>query len=465
MVRRSWAAVPIVFDGPLETIQEIWFFISRAGYAGTDHSVSANWLDRIRFLQFFGEQFFLQFAVAGALLAVAGFMLQWRVLGRRVATFLTVAFVMPSIALILLLGFDFSAFTKHIFHVYPLPAYAVGALWMGAGFAWLSDRRRLSSGLRAASATGVLALVLAFGAHANLFVDHGWIARQAQAVLRELPKDAIVFAKGDADLAPMAYYHLVENLRPDLTLYQPQGLVLGNRLFHPLRTDDQVALKKVREFIDQQTGPVTFTLWGPGGYPIRDRWLFSEIDRSQTDPKKTTVDIPEEARRFYEQELAGVRDRNAWVATIQNELRRRYAVLLARSLPRDAPPDARTQRDLEGLEQDFYGASGIAEGLMLNEKGYSAGAVAHFVQRMTELIPPDPGKEHLSRFFYIRGALRANLKDSRGAIDDFDAAFSLWPNPKNPAIDPLEDLYRTQKNDDALAALQERVSKLKQFKP
>src|SRR5438105_3025287 len=37
MVRRSWQGLPISFDGSLETIPEIWFFVSRAGYAGIDH--------------------------------------------------------------------------------------------------------------------------------------------------------------------------------------------------------------------------------------------------------------------------------------------------------------------------------------------------------------------------------------------------------------------------------------------
>src|SRR5258706_309172 len=48
MVPRSWMAWPISFDGPLESIQEIIFFVSRAGYAGVDHSVSAGWLDPVR---------------------------------------------------------------------------------------------------------------------------------------------------------------------------------------------------------------------------------------------------------------------------------------------------------------------------------------------------------------------------------------------------------------------------------
>lgn len=465
MVRRSWTALPISFDGPLETLPEIWFFVSRAGYAGIDHSVSAGWLDHLKFFAFLGEQLFVQFAVIGTLLAAAGCALQWRLLGRRVGAFLTVAFLMPSAVLLLLLGFDYSTVTKHIFHVYPLPAYAVGALWMGAGFAWLTERRALRRGSAAAAGAALLALILAVGSRENLLANHDWIARYAQAVLRTLPPDAIVFGKGDPDLAPMAYFHMIENWRPDITLYQAQGLVLGNRLFHPLRTDDETARRLVREFIAQQTAPVTFTLEIPNDYALRDRWLYLEIDRSSAEPGKATADIPKEAVRFFEEQLAGVNDSNAWVAFFQGEMRRRYAVLLARSLPRDRPPDPRTRRHLDGLEKDFYGALGIAEGLMLSEKGYSVGAVASFLDKARELTPSDVTKDHLARYFYLRGALRANLRDTPGAIEDFDTALSIWPNAGNSAIKPLEDLYRQSHNDGALKALQDRVASLKRLKP
>lgn len=133
MIARSWKALPISFYGPLESLPEIWFFLSRAGYAGVDDSVSAGWLDRIKFFQFLGGQLLVQFAVVGTLLAAAGFAVQVRAFGRRLAAFLTIAFLMSSAVLLLLLNFDYSSATKHVFHVYPLPAYAVGALWMGLG--------------------------------------------------------------------------------------------------------------------------------------------------------------------------------------------------------------------------------------------------------------------------------------------------------------------------------------------
>ncbi|MGH8726301.1 MAG: glycosyltransferase family 117 protein, partial [Burkholderiales bacterium] len=114
LVRRSWMEVPISFNGPLETIPEILYFLSRAGYADIDHSVSAGWLDRIKFFRFLGGQLLVQFAVLGTLLAAAGFAVQWRILGRRAAAFLTIAFLMPSAVLLLLLGFDYDSFRGHV---------------------------------------------------------------------------------------------------------------------------------------------------------------------------------------------------------------------------------------------------------------------------------------------------------------------------------------------------------------
>ena len=463
MVRRSWAAVPISFDGPLETIQEIVFFLNRSGYVGIDHSVSAGWIDRIKFFQFFGGQLLLQFAVIGTLLAAAGFAVQWRILGRRTGAFLTVAFLMPSVVLLLLLGFDYDSFRGHVFHVYPLPAYAVAAIWMGLGFAWAAQRyaRRPSHSLAAGAV--LLILIFTLGARTNL-QPSDWGARYAKAVLNALPKDAVVIVLGDPDLAPIAYLHMIEGWRPDITLIEPKGLILGNRLFHPLRTDEDTAQRLLREMIDKTTAPVVFTLGAEKRYAQRDRWLYVEVDKSSTDHGQITVDIPEEAVRFFEESMLESDERNAWVAFIRGEMRRHYAMLLARSLPRGQPPDERTQRHLNLLEKDFYGALGIAEGLAANKEGYSTGVVAGFLNRARDLMPSDVPKEHLSRFFYIRGVLRENLRDA-AAVADLETAVSVWPSADNPAFINLQEHYRRTGNEPAASAVEQRLKQLKSRKP
>jgi hypothetical protein len=254
---------------------------------------------------------------------------------------------------------------------------------------------------------------------------------------------------------------MIEKQRPDITLYQAKGLVLGNRPFHPLRIDAQGAERTLRELIDAQKGPVVFTLDTYGAYARRDRWLYTVLDKSSRDASSVTIDIPPEAVRFFEESLAGAEDTNGWNAFFRGELRRRYANLLAQSLQRDAPPDPRIRRQLEQLSKDFYGALGLAEGLLIGKAGYPSGAVATLLDTVRDTMPPDVPKLHLSRFFYLRGALRLDLKDRPGALRDFETALAAWPVPENPALAPLGDLYREAGNDTALQAMQDRVHRRK----
>src|SRR2546428_12268009 len=96
MVACSWQALPISSDGPLPTLYEIFFFVSRAGYADIDHSVSAGWLGRIRFFEFFGRELLRQVAFVGPLLGVAGLGVAWAIPGRRGGAFLAGAFPVSS---------------------------------------------------------------------------------------------------------------------------------------------------------------------------------------------------------------------------------------------------------------------------------------------------------------------------------------------------------------------------------
>lgn len=457
MVVRSWRALPINFDGPLETLPELLFFISRAGYVGIDQSASATVLDRIQFFEYQASQLFVQFAVIGTAVAAYGFWVQWRTLGRRLAGFLSVAFVMPSFVLLLLLGFDYDAMHKHVYHVYPLPSYAVAALWMAVGFQAL--RRRYALGVRAARliAGAVLLLIGAAGTYVNLSEDDEWAVRYAQTVLRLLPQDAVVFVQGDADLPPIAYFHMIQGLRPDITLYQAKGLVLGNRLFHPLRTKEAEVLEILGKFVEEEKRPVVFTLDNYSGRGRIDRWLYRVVDKSTDDAAGVKVEIPPEARRFFEQSIAGRRDQNAWIANVQGELRNSYAELLARSLPpRGSQLDEQTRRDIDLLSKDFYGALGLAMGLLVNPHGYPVGVVYDTLEKARAAMPTDVNKLHLARYFYVRGVVRLAGRDQKGAIADFQTSVSVYPRPDNLAVDALADLYREVGDTAALTVLEER---------
>jgi hypothetical protein len=240
--------------------------------------------------------------------------------------------------------------------------------------------------------------------------------------------------------------------------------VLGNRLFHPLRTHPEHADKLLAEMIDRQRDPVVFTLDAYSGYAQRDRFLYIEVDKSSRDPKQVTIDIPEEAMRFFEEAVAEASSSNAWTAFFQSVLRRRYGLLLAQTLPKGQPNDERTRRHYELLAGDFYGALGIAEGMMLNKSGFAAGAVVAYLDRARDLLPPDAPKEHVARYFALRGAMRATMQEKEAAIRDLELSLSLWPTPDNAAIEPLENLYRETGDEAALKALQERLQRIKRMR-
>ncbi len=179
-------------------------------------------------------------------------------------------------------------------------------------------------------------------------------------------------------------------------------------------------------------------------YASRDHWLYMEVDKSSRDPKKITVDIPEEAVRFFEESVASVKEPNAWVAFHQDELRRRYGVLLGERLQRGRQPDARMSRHFELLSANYFGALGLAEGMMYNE-GYSATEVSRLLERAAVLVPNDANKSHKSRYFYVRGALRLDVGDKQGAVRDFQTSLEVWPSPENPAARPLKDALAASK--------------------
>ena len=459
LVLLSWSGLIISFYGPLESWNEFWYFVSRQGYANVDTSPATNWLDHLSYFRFVGQVVLVQFAVVGAAVAAIGFWQQWRIWGARVSTFFTLAFVMPSFTLTLLLGFEYDALHKHMFHVYPLPAYGVVALWMGLGASSVVQRLRLAPRPAMAMAAALLALVFAVGLRANMHADSGWAARYADSVLKTLPPEAIVFTRGESDLGPIGYFHLIEGRRPDITLYQPQGLVLGNRLFHTLRDSGETMRNRILDLVGRDSRPVVFTQGHLEGFARRDHWLFREIDKSSSDKSRVIVEIPEEMVRFFEESVANVSEDNAWVAYLQGEYRRMYAGLIASNLSRGAAPDERTRHHIEALSHDFYGALGLAEGLLANKQGYSVTQALAYLEAARDAMPSDCGKQHKARLFELRAYLRLEREDRAGAVQDLEMATALWPVTANPAMAVLDKLYAEASNQGARQAMWARIKR------
>jgi hypothetical protein len=307
----------------------------------------------------------------------------------------------------------------------------------------------------------VTGLILAMGWHWNTKSGIEWTERYARAILESVPRDAIFIVRGDSDLTPLAYFHMIEGWRPDLTLVQPSGLILGNRLLHPLRVDEEAMKEVLVRRIGAEKGTVATTLFSEiylGDAPRRDSWLYQVVDRTPGAPRKV-IDIPERLVDFFENAVLQEHATQPWLADLLGELRQKYARLLGMQLVPGWAPEPRAGRHLQALSEDFHGALGLVEGLLSNEHGYGTARALALLEQVRLRMPTDASKQQQARYFELRAYLRQGQGDERGALDDLQIALALWPTKRNGAVAPLTDHYVKAGDLDALNAMRARLKR------
>ena len=269
MVWRSQQDPLLSFYGPIDSIQEFWYYVSRRGYAGIDQSPTADWTDKIDFMLWLGGEAVRQTTYIGFVFAVIGISIIFLRQPRASALSSPVMFLGLSVFLILLLGFDYEPFRIGLFRPYSLVIYGLVAIWLAVGLNWAIERLRekipkeFAGGSHfaipgATMLTGLcmLAVSLYSGWKTNDLSDHDFTERHASAVYDQLSPNSVFFVYGDAT-GPFAYYSLVENRRPDVKLYNPQGLVLNDRIYSPFIPDKKMR-ELLGEFVDTSETPVFF---------------------------------------------------------------------------------------------------------------------------------------------------------------------------------------------------------------
>jgi hypothetical protein len=258
MVWRSHMGPAISFQGSIDSVAELLDFLLRRGYAGVDNSAATGWDDKLLFFAFLLRQAAAQLLLPGALLALAGFAVQWRRWGLGVAAALTLAFLGPTLVLVGLLDFAYEPVQREAFRVYATAAWGIFALWAGLGLVELATRWPwLRRGGVAAAAVALL-LVLSLAVHGLRNHRAGdWLAREyAATILSSLEADSVLLAAGDLHLPPLAYVQRLEGLRPDVELVSADGLLLEPRLFDPYRTPKPQQQAVLAAFIAAAERPV-----------------------------------------------------------------------------------------------------------------------------------------------------------------------------------------------------------------
>jgi len=424
----------ISFYGSIKNWHQFWYMVSRQGYARTDVDVGANLQDKLYFAGFVLRQTAVQLGPFGVLFALAGFFRQWRVWKPSLCLALLFGFLGSTFILIGLLGFNYDILHQNVFRVYPVNAYAIMVLWVCLGIGYASGLiERAAGGRLAAANVNLFLAVLVIGTALLINIPYNYRAKDDLAgeyghlILKSLKHNAVFFTSGDVDTFPLGYLHLVEGVRPDVTLYHGLGLIFDTRLVNPLTVDDKTRYQVLSDFIKKETRPIYYISGLPNLYGYDYYGPYSEVDK-KLDPDEADVVIDSKIIDFYNRLLKSGKPYDPWERMVRSSMISDYCKIATQvNYNEGRKHTGELVRICRG-----YGPLLVLIDRLLQEKQpdrklignllQKAGRLRHRAQTTRDFITYD---NLYGRFLLLQGR-------THEALQHFRKAVRKWPDAENP---------------------------------
>ena len=430
MVVRSRMDPEISFYGPISDFESLLFFVSRRGFRHVDVSQSADIADKLDYQGFLLMEMVRQYTPVGAALAGFGLVQQFRRLNLSTAFALLAGWLGSSLVLGAMLGFDYEPLMKAAIRRYPLIPYGILAVWLVLALDALTSRvRRGAAAVRVGTFAALAAVVFLSHRDVNVRRDDTWARDYATAVLESLDKGAVLFVHGDDDSFPIGYMNRVEGFRPDVTLYNDEGLLFRNRLF---RFDAPDKGRQLSAFVRGSERRIYYASAGlPHEFSTKDGGLYWEV-RKDIPGQRMVFDLSGTTRAFIDR-METMTSNDPWTLHQRDTLRRRVMSVLAyfKYYEREVFLSGGLSTYYDRLAQTPHGALGRLTWFVL-DKADPAEFLA-WVNETTSLLEKTGSKSERGWPPYMKGLLLLRLKDDAAAVASLEEAVRIYPNHKNPA--------------------------------
>ena len=241
---------PAASFAKIENFSDFWEYVSRGGYSQYDNNPEGTLSQKWKYIYFFFTRLIDEFYWPGLVLIFAGFLLSWKSKYKNFALPLLLCFISSSILIHLFMSKKFDMQGKELFQVYLLVPFGIAAFYIGIVFC----HERLYKGLTRPSLLLLPALLLVGSVFLSNYKENDMRTESfaqsiANAILRSLPPNANLFVDSDVYTAPLMYMNLAAKLRPDVTLYNQYGRLLGNRILYAKKMSFRKALDTLYDLV------------------------------------------------------------------------------------------------------------------------------------------------------------------------------------------------------------------------
>lgn len=263
----------IAVFGPVDSLKDLLKYVSRTAY--TDAHATAGLYDKVQYGGWLLSTTFTQFGLAGIPFVAAGIGYSVRRLPPAANVALWLLYLGTVSLLVILLNFEYREYFKAVFRPYPIIACMPLAIWFALGIRLVinsvSGYARWS-GFVILPASIILVLVSNF--NENNRYESTLAAEYGEAVLNTLPRNSVLFTRGDNQTGVLGYLHHVRGMRPDIELRDQDNLVFSNRLTSPFAREERQR-REILRFINESERDIF--LLDPWLSPVINYGVYYEI--------------------------------------------------------------------------------------------------------------------------------------------------------------------------------------------
>lgn len=457
LVIRSNMDPVISFYGPITSFRDFVFIFLRQGYGHIDKDPLSGSFDKLKYLGFYYYELFKMYTYIGLPLACVGI---WTLIKSKRYIFLGALLWMVmglSGMLVALLSFNYEYDFQQIFRVYPLISYGGVAILLSIGlsssYTFLKQKFNqgwIEKGCLALTFVG-LSICLVKNWEITNRSDYKWSKDYSLAILESLEPNTIFFLKGDFEM-PIAAYHFLENVRPDISIYQPNGLVLNNRFWqgYPYKNNREQRNKLMEDFLAQTDRPIAYVTDVAHPYGKKFLGLYTKVDKDAR-PKSTSVVGADFLLKFFDKVTQTTYKSDTFTMIHKNLLYINASKVVSKIFFFSDSPNVKKDYlpYLNKLTKTFEGRLPIIKQAVAAHrqgKDVDLDQIWNISSIDYEQWDRPLKKRELASFYYFRGILAMLLKKEEVAIEEFRKSADINKLNKNPANKTILDIYYQKKD-------------------